>query len=152
MTISQFAGEHSFLSNFYHWPFEFEVLDWGKYEAETVEHAFQACKAVNQTDFEWVLAAAHPGEAKKRGRKIDLEPRWEEIKDEIMAAMLLKKFEHPHMSAKLIATGDQKLVEGNWWGDTYWGVCNGEGKNVLGHLLMNLREALREDNSPDGEG
>ena len=29
------------------------------------------------------------------------------------------------------------------WHDTYWGVCDGVGKNRLGQLLMNLRTDLR---------
>lgn len=26
-------------------------------------------------------------------------------------------------------TGDAILIEGNYWNDTYWGKCNGEGQN-----------------------
>jgi predicted NAD-dependent protein-ADP-ribosyltransferase YbiA (DUF1768 family) len=35
-----------------------------------------------------------------------------------------------------------ELIEGNWWGDTYWGVCNGVGENHLGKLLMKIRDYL----------
>ena len=31
---------------------------------------------------------------------------------------------------------NEELVEGNYWGDTFWGICNGEGTNWLGILLM----------------
>lgn len=46
---------------------------------------------------------------------------------------------------KLEATGDSLLVEGNWWHDTFWGVCNGFGENNLGKLLMKIREELKND-------
>jgi predicted NAD-dependent protein-ADP-ribosyltransferase YbiA (DUF1768 family) len=42
----------------------------------------------------------------------------------------------------LKATGDEELVEGNWWNDTFWGVCNGVGENNLGKLLMKIRAEL----------
>jgi len=61
------------------------------------------------------------------------------------------KFEqNPDLAAKLIATGDEELVEGNTWGDTYWGVCRGVGQNKLGKILMNVRQELAA--LPEGEG
>ena len=39
-------------------------------------------------------------------------------------------------------TEDAELVEDNWWGDKFWGVCNGEGENHLGKLLMKIRDEL----------
>ena len=41
---------------------------------------------------------------------------------------------------KLIATGNAELIEGNWWKDTYWGVCDGIGENKLGKILMQIRK------------
>lgn len=32
--------------------------------------------------------------------------------------------------------------EGNTWGDKFWGVCDGEGENHLGKLLMEVRAEL----------
>lgn len=36
------------------------------------------------------------------------------------------------------------VYKGNYWKDTYWGVCNGVGENHLGKLLMKIREKLKE--------
>ena len=47
------------------------------------------------------------------------------------------------LAGKLLNTGDAELVEGNHWGDRYWGVCDGEGQNKLGKLLMQVRGELR---------
>lgn len=40
----------------------------------------------------------------------------------------------------LKATGEQQIIEGNTWGDTYWGTCNDVGHNHLGKILMKIRE------------
>ena len=42
----------------------------------------------------------------------------------------------------LVATGDRELIEGNTWGDTFWGVDKntGQGENHLGRILMELRD------------
>jgi predicted NAD-dependent protein-ADP-ribosyltransferase YbiA (DUF1768 family) len=46
----------------------------------------------------------------------------------------------------LIDTGNEELCEFNTWGDTFYGVCNGVGKNILGKLLMEIRdEEIRKD-------
>lgn len=33
----------------------------------------------------------------------------------------------------------------NTWGDKVWGVCNGEGENRLGKILMRIRSEIREE-------
>lgn len=53
------------------------------------------------------------------------------------------KFDDPTLYALLLGTGDAVLIEGNTWGDTFWGVCGTKGANVLGKLLMKYREKLR---------
>ena len=61
--------------------------------------------------------------------------------------MIYAKFTfNPHLKEKLLATGDRELVEGNWHGDKYWGVClrTGEGNNHLGRMLMELRDYFRD--------
>ncbi len=61
-----------------------------------------------------------------------------------MDSFLREKFS-PEMilSEMLEATGDAELIEGNHWGDTFWGVCNGVGQNNLGKLLMAIRSENR---------
>lgn len=66
---------------------------------------------------------------------------WEDIKLQIMEDLLVQKFAYPELKEKLLQTGDQLLVEGNYWGDTFWGVDNKKGGlNHLGKLLMKIRE------------
>lgn len=139
--IDRFNGEYAFLSNYSASPFRINYVLF-----PTMEHYFQANKADNKNDYLHIAYAPTPGEAKRLGRQIQLRPDWEEIKDKVMLTGLRKKFADPELRNLLLATDDEELIEGNYWGDTYWGVCNGVGQNKLGKLLMQVREEIRESN------
>ena len=137
--ISNFEGKYSFLSNFYERPVEWEEITY-----PSNEHAFQAAKVLNPVQRLEIAAAETPGRAKRMGRRVSLRSDWEEIKDAIMLEIALCKFhQHSDLADKLLATGDATLIEGNWWGDKYWGVCDGEGLNKLGQTLMVVRAQLK---------
>lgn len=131
--IDCFRDEYDFLSNFH-----VETAD-----GLTTEHLFQAAKAVNKAEAMDILAAPTPGQVKRRGRYCTLRPGWDEQRDEIMLTLVRMKFKAPELRDKLLATGDAELIEGNTWGDQYWGVCQGVGENKLGKILMQVREELR---------
>ena len=128
----------TYLSNF----FESVVLYKGLLY-RNAESAFQASKCAEPKDrlqFQPLLGA----EAKALGRRITLREDWNKIKLNTMYEILEAKFEgNPDLLAKLIATGDEEIVEGNTWNDTYWGKCNGKGENQLGILLMTIREVKK---------
>lgn len=133
--IDSFSGDYDFLSNFHPSPV---LLDGIEYP--TVEHAYQAAKTLDKEQRKAIQLAETPGKAKKLGQKVDIREEWELIKLLVMSNLLIQKFDVPGLHSLLIATGDAKLVEGNWWHDTYWGVCDGKGKNHLGKLLMQIRD------------
>lgn len=130
--IESFTGQYSFLSNFY----ECEIDG----QETTVEHLYQAAKTENEEEQKRILEATTPGKAKRLGRRASLRPDWEDIKIDVMFGLLMKKFEQSSLQTKLLATGTRKLVEGNDWGDKFWGVCRGHGENWLGRLLETVRE------------
>jgi ribA/ribD-fused uncharacterized protein len=142
--IDRFAGEHRFLSNF--WAAKV-TAKWGdeRVEAPTVEHAYQAMKAVNRADFDRVLSAPKAGEARRLGREIPVRPLWEAEKFSVMLDLLSQKFSDDALAWHLLATGDAILVEGNDWHDHVWGVCNcgrcPSGQNKLGEMLELVRAA-----------
>lgn len=139
MTVMNFRGEYFFLSNMCHSPF---VLNGRK--VLSVEHGFHACKTLVKKEQEWVLAAPNARQAKRRGRKVTLREGWNKRRVDVMRKLLAEKFAvNSVFAGKLLDTGNWGLVEGNSWNDTFWGVCNGRGKNVLGELLMARREFLR---------
>lgn len=138
--IDRFYGEYRFLSNFFAAPVKYMGVEY-----PSSEHLYQALKTIDPTEREWVRTASSAGEAKKRGKKITLRDNWIDIKDGIMESVLSLKFQNPELREKLLATGDVELIEGNTWGDTEWGVCNGTGLNKLGLALQKLREELRAE-------
>ena len=138
--IDCFDGEYAFLSNFYDSPIEKDGIVY-----PTNEHFFQAMKTLDNEERKRIAAAETPGKAKRMGRSVKLRPDWEQSKSQIMKEGLTLKFLcHKDLAEKLVATGDVWLIEGNWWGDTYWGVCNCVGHNMLGNLLMEIRRDLRK--------
>ena len=55
--------------------------------------------------------------------------------------------QNEELAKKLLATNDEYLIEGNTWGDRFWGTVNGEGRNQLGIILMQVRDELRAERS-----
>lgn len=133
--IDTFKGQHAFLSNFYPC-----TIDDGFIVFQNAEAAYQAQKDPKRSH---EFADLPPNKAKRLGRQVQLANDWEHIKDKHMLAIVRYKFlQHPDLADKLIATGNKELIEGNWWGDTYWGVCKGKGQNKLGKMLMSTRQEI----------
>jgi hypothetical protein len=108
--------------------------------ARTVEHGFQAAKATSCADFHEIIAAGSPRDARTAGRRIRLRSDWEAVKESIMLELLYRKYELPRFRDILLATGDRVLIEDAPW-DAYWGAGpDGTGRNVLGRMLMKIRE------------
>lgn len=136
--IESFTSQYYFLSNFAPVDVKYEG-----YSYPSVEHAYQAAKTLKKSQRREILKAATPSRAKRLGRKVDLRKDWEAVKLEVMYYLVYHKFKNHRVYRKLlIATGEAELIEGNWWGDTFWGVSNGKGENHLGKILMKVRDKL----------
>lgn len=110
----------------------------------SVEHAYVAAKVGHVPS----LLTCTAGQAKRLGRSRPMLAGFEDGKFLIMAGLLRQKFAIPALRALLQETGDADLVEGNTWGDCYWGVSGGRGKNNLGRLLMWVRAKNAESLEP----
>ena len=132
---------HSPLSNFSAHPVTLGGLEW-----PTTEHYYQAMKTLEPDERERIRQAEKPREAKQLGREVFLRPDWEAVKIPVMRQALRAKFAvETAPGSFLLRTGDHMLVEGNDWGDTFWGADGGKGQNWLGHLLMARRAELRHE-------
>jgi ribA/ribD-fused uncharacterized protein len=128
------------LSNFYPSPFESDGVIW-----PTVEHYFQAQKFLDPTHRGRIRIAGSPGEAKLLGRtkRPKIREDWNYIKDSIMRYAIKKKFlSSDFLYDYLLSTQGRELIEDSPT-DYYWG-CGAEndGLNMLGKLLMELRDSL----------
>lgn len=130
----------------YRWASNFHLCD-VMYERDlyvSSENAFQAAK--ERKEYRTRFFYCSPSDAKKMGRVVKLSKDWDLLRLIVMKEILLDKFtRNLDLKEKLLATGNATLVEGNWWGDTFWGVCNGVGSNNLGLILMLTREKLRSE-------
>lgn len=138
MAITDFSKENEFLSNFYSCTIIYEDITY-----HTTEAAYQAAKTFDVLDKKEIAVAATPGLAKKLGRRLKMRTDWDDVKVSVMEQCLRLKFAQPELKKKLLDTGEEYLVEGNYWGDVFWGVCKGKGENNLGILLMKLREEYK---------
>ena len=142
--ISEFEGDYRFLSNF--WP-SVVVMDGHPYDS--IEHAYQAAKTLDDDLRRPFRENVNANMAKKMGNALALRHDWEEVKLGIMKELVRNKFGNFDLMDKLLATGDAILIEGNWWHDNFWGNCScgkcrgQSGQNNLGKTLMEIREEYR---------
>jgi ribA/ribD-fused uncharacterized protein len=137
--IEGFTGDFAFLSNFFTSPIEVRGILF-----PTVEHAYQAAKTTDPAERQQIVALHSPGQAKRAGQKLQLREGWETRKLSVMEELVRLKFAtHAELRDKLVAAGSCHLEETNTWGDRFWGVCQGEGENHLGRILMRTREHAR---------
>ena len=138
-TVKQFRGDYYFLSNFYKTPVEYEGVTY-----PSAENAYQAAKCAREEDRKKFVDLS-PAEAKRLGKQVELRPDWESVKVDVMRDVVSVKFDSNEvLRTKLIESDGMNLVEGNTWGDTYWGIdlASGEGSNHLGEILMEKRSSL----------
>lgn len=135
--INSFKGQYSFLSNFYPVQVEIEGIVY-----PSVEHAYVAMKTMDIELRKQISLMETAGKVKRMGRTLNIRSDWDHIKLPVMFGLLRLKFQKPELKLLLVSTGDSHLEEGNWWGDTFWGVCKGVGENNLGKLLMRVRQEI----------
>ena len=129
--------EYGIFSNFAPTPFEYAGRVW-----PTAEHAFQAAKTDVPEEIDAIAAAETPKEAKRLGREATMREFWDDEREEAMFRVLLAKYKLPEPRAKLLSTGDARIVEHAPW-DSYWGDGgDGTGQNRLGALLMQVRHQI----------
>lgn len=137
-TIDSFQGDYRFLSNFWYAKVTLDGLEY-----RSVEHAYMAAKTEDIALREKIRYFDTPGEAKRFCKTITLRSDWDTVKFGVMLDLVRQKFAKEPLRSKLLSTGTAELVEGNTWGDYYWGVCRGKGQNNLGKILMQVRDELK---------
>jgi len=154
--ITDFRGEFEFLSNFH-----INVFEWRQKQWFCGEQAFQYAKTFYPKNSmerqrcedlgKRLRDTGNPGVAKKYGRQVPLNVvEWDKNKVQYMREIVHARFltSRRDMVGPLINTGAAMLVEGNDWNDTFWGRCNGRGRNVLGAILMEERGWWSREGKP----
>lgn len=152
--IYGFTGPHRYLSNF-----------WVEQDGSSVELRYQMAKCAEAHQRKY-FDGLNPREAKAMGQRVKIRTDWEAVKVDIMLFHVTRKFKDPLLAHALKITGcgiggspaevirlnpdiwvnvqlpSLHLEETNSRGDTFWGVCNGRGLNMLGQILMQVRGEL----------
>lgn len=120
----------------------------------TSEHAYQAGKARKIAVRKWLMEAPSPALLAMAAHGLyywDVAPGWSTTKFDRMRRVIRAKFtQHADLRELLLSTGDARLVEAATVDNEVnrlWGEVNGIGKNMLGIMLMELREQLRQPDS-----
>jgi len=137
--ITEFSGQYRWLSNFWMATIQIEGIRF-----PSAEHAYQAAKSPDKQHWLKILGCTTPAAAKRAGgaKTVDIWPNWDKLKLQVMETVLGAKFsQHPDLLQRLLDTGDAELIEGNTWGDKFWGVSGNPatGENHLGKMLMKGR-------------
>lgn len=132
--------KYKFLTTFY--PCTIKIN--GK-KYKSVEHYYQSRKTSNSELKEWIISAPSASYAFRGGRSLketDKIHDWKEKRIKFMKIALSAKFtQNRALKRRLLATGSADLQEDNQR-DLLWG---GYGKNMLGKLLMEVRQKLNEN-------
>lgn len=118
----------------------------------TSEHYFQGQKfsyagspPAAHEQFMKILTTKSPTIAARlgRSRKAPIRPDWEAVKDDVMRkAVRAKVMQHADVRETLLGTGTASIVE-HTANDRYWGDGgDGSGRNMLGRILMEVRDEL----------
>ena len=133
--IDSFMGEYRWLSNFHEAP-----LWHSGHLYQNSESAYQAAKLLPRDEEYRLKYESMDGKgAKKLSKELKhlTRPDWKEISLIVMSEVVHAKFtQNKDIRIQLVNTFPHDLVEGNTWHDYFYGVCNGQGTNWLGRILM----------------
>ena len=135
------------------------VIEVGDYSFLTSEALYQAFRFNDDEIQRVIMNEKSPMAAKMKSKKYRSNTRddWDEVRVDIMEWCLLIKLKcnWESVAALLLSTGDSDIVEESHK-DSFWGAVSDEtgvlvGANVLGKLLMNIREEINEGKLSNSE-
>lgn len=145
--IDKFYGEYLWLSNFQVCKIQYDGYIYWSTQAAYQAQKFKGSNIQNDR-IKKIFCKIEPNQAKILGSIIPLREDWEQVRLDIMKDILKIKFSQQPFKSMLINTGEQELVQGNYWHDTFFGRCEcskhkGEGQNHLGKIIMQIRDQLQ---------
>ena len=139
------GDDYGWLSNSAPYPIFLESKMW-----YTAEHYFQTQKFYDETVQKEILRTRSAVEVIRIASSPKLRVRrdWYKVKVDFMLTAVRAKFTQiPDLKKLLLNTGDAVLIE-HTADDSYWGDGgDGSGKNMLGMILMDIRDELRHQSA-----
>jgi N-glycosidase YbiA len=145
MTIKfyKIADPHGHMSNFKKAPMTIYGRTWNNVEAP-----YQAQKTKDPAEYNQIWEAKSAREARELGQNVSIRDDWDTARVSVMKECVLAKYtQHADLREQLLETGDEELIEDSPV-DSFWGCgSDGAGKNMLGKILMEVRDELRNKNN-----
>ena len=138
--IVGFKDEYGFLSNFYNHTVKVNGLFFQNNVAAFLAQMYS--NKNQQRYFTKLLPAA----AIRFFEMTRIKPPtdWDSKKEQIMYNICKNKFTNQRLREQLLATGDAELINESNFANDYWGRHDGQGENMLGKVLMRLRQEFKE--------
>lgn len=136
--IRGFVGQYDFLANEY--PVE---IEYNGVKYKSVEHAFHATKTDRPAEWADFANSLSASEAKRIGRCVGCKPDWDKTSS-MVEVVKMKFFRNMDLAEKLLATGNEQLVDSERLNDKQWGLDHGFSDNGLGKILMQVRTEIKE--------
>jgi ribA/ribD-fused uncharacterized protein len=136
------VGRTAGFSNFTRFPVI--IKNFGKFP--TAEAALQAYKDPENLDYvNKQISSRSPLESKNIGKKANVRKDWKKVREQIMYKILENKFlQHSHLRQVLLATCLSPIIH-HTKDDNIWGNGRGNGLNLLGKLLVQLRTKFQRE-------
>ncbi|WP_393966266.1 NADAR family protein [Exiguobacterium sp. S22-S28] len=142
------VGVYTGFSNFSNHGFYLDDYFW-----KTSEHFFQAQKFIGHPEYDYIRNLPTPKEAAYEGRKFTLRSDWKEVRYTIMKRGVTEKLRtHPDILVQLLETNMEKLVENNPKDSLWANGADGNGQNLFGQVLMDIRAEFRSIAILESEG
>lgn len=132
--ISGFSNDWRWLSNMWPARIKFRGVTF-----QCSESAYQASKFSSDKKTFNHFSSLTGVDAKKESKKYVEDANFKNVRLETMYEIVKIKFSYAPLKKMLCLTKDADIIESNTWGDTFWGVCDGEGENHLGLILKRIR-------------
>lgn len=140
--VKGFFGDFRFLSNFAECPNGVWICGLCYNNSEA---AYQAQKVIEEARQPFTtMSGKEAKKAWKQGPLIYHDWQWDQIKTDIMLQIIFNKFaNNKDLRQALLDTRPKYLEEMNSWSDVFWGTDpDMGGKNMLGRILMNVRDVF----------
>lgn len=109
----------------------------------TAYHAYLCASAANPADRKAISAIENVNVLRfVVSRKIKTDLGWPDQREAVMRDILQAKFSDSTMATMLVSTDGLELVNTLDYDDKFWGVFRNNGRNILGSMLMELRDEL----------
>lgn len=145
------SNEHYYQSQKFNYDDGIEYYNLMKYCDSPQKAKDMGNQKINPRGNKWLISKEKPelglvSDAIIKYKNVKIRQNWEEIKNDIMYKVVYEKFcKNNKLKNLLLDTNNKEIIENSPY-DSYWGIAN-NGKNILGKILMQVREELKKNNN-----